>query len=233
MIKFVVVDDDKIFVDKISYLLKNNSELHEKINIYGFTKPIEFLKECEKNIYDVVFLDIDMPEMNGFELSKKLRKLNSNILIIFITSTSTPIDVSLKFRPIGFIRKNNIETSFQNMMQIILEELNIIKKELILFNREQCYKIRYIDIVLVQSNGNNIEIFTNKGKISSRKTIKSIKSELEFNGFVNINKGLYVNISKINYISYTNLIVQMTNGTQFPISRLKIKNIKEAIANEL
>ena len=86
MIKVAIIEDnDQDAESLINEITRYSKENKIDINYQRFSNPILFLDKYEPN-FDVVFFDIMMPLMNGIEASKKLRKLDEEIIIIFLTS---------------------------------------------------------------------------------------------------------------------------------------------------
>ncbi len=81
--KAVLVDDEKTGLDYLTKLCENIPELTD---IKGFTKSRSALDWCTKNPVDIAMLDINMPDINGINLVKKLREMKPDIKIIFVTA---------------------------------------------------------------------------------------------------------------------------------------------------
>ncbi len=79
----LVVDDELDIVSLFTELLKSKN-----YEVFGFTNPLKALEDYKKNYdqYRMVISDIRMPEMNGFDLVKNLKKINTNILIILMSA---------------------------------------------------------------------------------------------------------------------------------------------------
>lgn len=83
MIRAIVVDDERPSLDKLEKLL-NNSGLAEVAGT--FTEPLEALKFIKENKLDAVFLDIEMPDMDGIELASRILDLQGSIAVVFVTA---------------------------------------------------------------------------------------------------------------------------------------------------
>ena len=79
----VLVDDEKMGLDYLTCLCENIPEL---TNIKGFIKAREALRWCESNPADLLLLDVNMPDINGIDLAKKVKKINPSIKIIFVSA---------------------------------------------------------------------------------------------------------------------------------------------------
>ena len=107
MIRIGVCDDNAV-------ILKNISRMIEKafcnyigdVEVSSYTNGRLLYNAYIQERFDVIFLDIDMPRISGFEVAKMLRDDCSNCFIIFITSHSELVYESMDFQPFHFIRKN-------------------------------------------------------------------------------------------------------------------------------
>jgi len=100
----LVVDDDPDMTSVFSLGLQD-----EGFEVYTYNDPLEVLSQFRRNFYDLLLVDINMPKMNGIDLSRKLLELDSNVKICFITAGEANIEVLRELYPtrgIGcFIKK--------------------------------------------------------------------------------------------------------------------------------
>lgn len=92
----LVCDDDQQVVDSVIESLKHQTEATNTASkFYGFSQPSQVNLSLP---YDIALLDIDMGEINGIDLARKLRAENGNIVIIFITISFNMLQRVLKFK---------------------------------------------------------------------------------------------------------------------------------------
>ena len=100
----LVVDDDPDMTSVFSLGLQD-----EGFEVYTYNDPLEVLSQFKPNFYDLLLVDINMPKMNGIDLSRKLLELDSNVKICFITAGEANIEALRELYPtrgIGcYIRK--------------------------------------------------------------------------------------------------------------------------------
>ncbi len=86
MITVAIVDDNKSETEALTSFLKQyGDECGEKLEITAFKSGFDFL-DGYKAVYDVVFMDIEMPEMDGMSAARRLRQFDGDIAIIFVTN---------------------------------------------------------------------------------------------------------------------------------------------------
>ena len=82
----VICDDEKDFVNHLKALVQTELYQHHcKADIHTFTDSIEAIRYLEQSKFDVVFLDIEMPLLDGMELARRVRAVHENAIIIFVT----------------------------------------------------------------------------------------------------------------------------------------------------
>jgi DNA-binding response OmpR family regulator len=100
----LIIDDDPDMTSIFSLGLQD-----EGFEVYAYNDPLDVLSQFRPNFYDLLLVDINMPKMNGIDLSRQLLELDSNVKICFITAGEANIEVLRELYPtrdIGcFIKK--------------------------------------------------------------------------------------------------------------------------------
>lgn len=123
MIRIAVVDDDKIFAKQMQTELKSLFENKNIIsNVLFYIDPEKFLHEYNNNPFDLIYLDIDMPKMNGIKLASMIRKNKTDTHIIFVSSYSHFVFNTFQYAPYRFIRKEKL------LQELSESEIPIVKK---------------------------------------------------------------------------------------------------------
>lgn len=196
--KIKIIDDDIKFINK----------LNEKLKIEFNNCIIDNSTYFDNNYsYDIYFLDIDMPD-NGIELANKLKSVNEDILIIFISFRDDLIFEALKTFPYYFIRKKYLETE----LPIII---NKIKKTFITNNLPIYYKGQNIlldikKILYVEKNGQYTHITTKKHTYIVKHSLKYYENFLPKEMFGNVSQSFIANFKYV--LNENNESVVMKNG---------------------
>ena len=100
----IIIDDHKIFGEGFCSLLEKNKFRVKRV----FQSPKKALHYLEKNLVDIVFCDINMPEINGIELIKKIKKINLSCKVIMMSmyTQKNIIKKALKNNADGYLTKN-------------------------------------------------------------------------------------------------------------------------------
>lgn len=216
-----------IFDDQLEFaqLLKEKlstimTSVTQEVSI-TIVKDIQNYKQYITNTVLTIFLDIQMP-ISGFDIAKEIN--NFNIPIVFISNYETLVFDALLYQPFYFIRKKFLD-----------EDLGKISNWLIKKAENQCYSfienninvsLNIDDILYIRSNGNYIELFTNKYRYKERKTLQNICSDKKFKQFLMPARGYLVNYHNIAAVR-KDLII-MNNDEQINISRNRIKAFHNA-----
>ena len=230
MIRIAVVDDDEIY----SYNLKNiiinffnDNNINGEILIYNNGKDL--LSECYKNVFDVLFLDIDMPDVTGIEVAEEIRKYNDNIMIIFITNMEQLVFESIKYSPFRFVKK-------QTMNEEITEVLNALSQKIVKDNLAYKFicngtqiSIRLSEIMYLEAFKHTIVLHqANKNEYKIPITLDHFQMLYESVGFLRIHKSYIVNYRYIYEINKNSLII--TTSDEIPISRHRVPLVKQQYA---
>ncbi len=109
-LNFAVCDDDEIVCEAIcEKISKIVTSCGISVSCDKYVSPVSLYNNIKngERIYDALFLDIDMPKLDGVELAKALRKRESTVDIIFVSNREDKVFETFPVRPFGFIRKNN------------------------------------------------------------------------------------------------------------------------------
>lgn len=228
--KIAVVDDNKTTIDFIEQIVEKCSfENKLYVEIETYTSGINLLYEMEEGkSFDLFLLDIEMPGMCGLTLAKRIREMTDYAYIVFITSYMQYAIHGYEVKAYRYITKDNLKQSIEEILPIICDNLEEEKNEYYIINTNNRYeKIFYRDIFYMIKEGKDTIFVTKKGKTRERKSIIKVYNEIGHPTFAYINKGIVINISKIN--SLKSGILQMEDETEFQVSRTHLQTLKEEI----
>ncbi|AZJ33106.1 MULTISPECIES: LytR/AlgR family response regulator transcription factor [Tenacibaculum] len=243
MLRAVIVDDEPKAIQGLSWELstfENDIEIIETFTIAE--KAIKFINE---NTIDCLFLDIEMPTMDGFQLLEKLE--NKNFAIIITTAYNEYAIKALKNQAIDYLLKpidsDDLEETIGRIKQHYKKNNNTEKVEKILssfnkkFNRRKITintdgKLVFLaqdEILFVESDGNYSTIYTtgtNK-KIVVTKKLKEINQLLPEDHFFRIHNSYIINLNKIKEFLKSDGYVVLENNHKIPVSRQRKSDFLE------
>lgn len=236
MLEAVIVDDEIKALQSLSWELTN---LSDEVNIVAsFTDAHEALKYLEKNTPDCLFLDIEMPKMDGFQFIKNLK--NKNFPVVITTAYNQyalkalkneaidyllkPIDSDDLEETIAKIKKFNTKNlTAERLEKILLEHNSEATNKKITINTDG--KLMFFssdDILYAESDGNYSTIFLSDGqKILLTKKLKEVNELLPSSSFFRIHNSYIVNLNKIKEFLKTDGYVVLETNHKIPVSRQK------------
>ncbi|MFS4416136.1 LytR/AlgR family response regulator transcription factor [Maribacter sp. 2307ULW6-5] len=244
MINAVIVDDEEKAIQSLSWELTNFSG-EIKVSA-SFTDPLEALAHLDKNTPDCLFLDIEMPTMDGFQFIKKLT--NKNFPVVITTAYNQyaiqalkneaidyllkPIDTDDLQDTIAKIKKYNQRNFTAEKLERILLNFNArsTNKKITLSTDGKLLFLQGDDILYAASDGNYSTIFLSDGqKIVLTKKLKEVGALLPTDSFFRIHNSYIINLNKIKEFLKTDGYVVLSSNHKIPVSRQKKSDFLDLI----
>ncbi len=224
MISVAICDDNKPMLD---YLCRHITELFAENDVEcaveAFVCGESLIAAHKKSPFDVVFLDIAMPGLDGFQTSKELKATLGGVYIIFVTTESSLVYDSFDYQPFHFVPKGTPELLKKRLTHVIKKlAIHISAKHKIKLQLpyDEVYYVDPLTILYLRSNINHVEYyFTNRDMIKIRIKLDDATAELSPYIFTRIHNRITVNMSAIKRVDYTNLEIILNNDTVLNISR--------------
>lgn len=209
MIRCIIVDDKPLAID----VLKQYVDKIPFLDLcFSTTNPLEGLEKIIEGGIDLVFLDIQMPEINGLQFIKIIK---GRCQVIFTTAyTEYAVDgfendaVDYLLKPVSFERFYKAAEKAQFIINALKEpkkeiEASTIEKEvnhIFVKTEYKLIRVNTTDIIYVEGMQNYVTIYTDKEKIISLQTMKKTEEQLPSSQFARIHKSFIVAVNKINSI---------------------------------
>lgn len=199
MIRCVITDDDAMSRMILKEFISKDNELEL---IQEFDNPVNAINFIKNNSFDLLFLDIEMPEMNGIEL---LEALNKNIPQTIFTTSYTDFAISaFKFNVSGYLVK---PFQFSEFTKAVLKVKEALQKKpvdpqsyLFVKNGSAISKISTQDLQLIECIGDYVNLYTDKDKFTIHATMKSMENKFAGNEFIRVHRSYIIRIGKIEKI---------------------------------
>ena len=230
----IIVDDEPVARE----ILESHLQKIDTIEIIASCKnAMEAFNVINTRKIDVIFLDINMPEISGLSFA---RSINKNIKIIFTTAyREYAVDgfdlkaVDYLLKPISFERLLQAVNKFLNENSSVYKEetkeLSVEKSDFIFVRSDRkMIKINFSDINYIESLGDYLKIHLQNKTIVTRETISNMEVKLPKKDFIRIHRSFILSISKIE--SFTNEFVEV-NKKAIPISRSYKKEVLQKLDN--
>lgn len=213
----IIVDDDELSRSILEDLVNDTEELEL---IKSCEDAVEAFKLIRDEHIDLVFLDIEMPKMDGMEM---LRNLNPLPQIIFVTAHAEYAVESYEYNVTDFIQKPISAARFLKAIDKAVSRFeekraNITEKDKTIFIKtdSKLVQINTEDILYVEALGNYMRLYTTGGKYTILSTMKDIAAKLSSDDFVRVHRSFIVRLDKIESIEDQFIIIQ---GKQISIGK--------------
>jgi len=228
MLNIAICDDEVIYTQKIEQYVKTYFEAR-KIGIHTdcFTDPASLLQSAEKE-YDIIFLDVDMPGLDGIHLGQELRKTNRTVILIYISALIQYAIEGYSVHAFQYLLKQDLEQTFPQCMDDVMQQLPAAGSYFIPTDAGGI-KILLEDILFFEVENHTILAHTQNQDRSTwafSGRISGLEKELGHAGFLRIHKSFLVNMRHIVRMERTGIL--LTNGMCLPYSRQKFADLLQA-----
>ena len=228
--KIALVEDEIIEYKRFNdYILKICNELKIEINLVYFNDPINFLNEYS-NDYDAIFMDIELPNMSGMDASHKLRKIDDDVIIIFVTNLSQFAIEGYSVNAMDYILK---PCNYYRLKSIIGRINNICKKDkekyIVLNTNDEIIKIKVDDIYYFDVENHFVFIHTKNNVYKEWGTLKSFVNKVDKN-FALCNQCYLVNLKYVEGVIDNYALI---DNQKLLISRNKKKQFLNVLSSYL
>jgi len=247
MIKVILVDDELTAIKSLKWEIENFCTGIEVVDC--FTSPIEAISAINYIKPDCVFLDIEMPEMDGFQLLNELKYKDFDLIITTaydsyalkafkenaIDYLLKPVDSDDLIKAVSKVKANKNKNVLGRELQGVLQNLSL-KKTTHKIAIPLAGKTLFVypdDIIYCKSDGNYTTIyFKDTSKEMLSKKIKEVEEFMHNAVFFRIHNSYLVNINYIKeYIKNDGQYVVLENGTTIPVARSKKNTLLQLLNN--
>jgi DNA-binding LytR/AlgR family response regulator len=248
MIKIITIDDEEPALEEINFILNKNDNVEI---IGGFTDALGAIKEIEALEPDAVFMDIEMPEINGFSAAKEILAINSNISIIFITAFDEYAVEAFEVNALDYIMKpvseERIDAALDKISnKLILQEkhseniydkITLVEKsfkrnldKIIIWKDDEIFLLKPSEIYYFTKENGDIIVVTKEQRLKTKDTLENWENKLSEYNFFRTHRSYLVNLDKVKKMSpwFNNTYILLLENMpgEIPLSRTRLKEFK-------
>lgn len=227
MYRFAICDDNPADADYVASLVEGwNKGAGHLLELEKFPSAEAFLFAYEEDgSFDVLFLDIEMGDMSGVELAKKLRRMGAGLQIVFVTGYMEYIAEGYDVEALHYLIKPVTGEKLEAVLNRAVERLRNREHALLLALPEgrirvSLHEIRYLEVLK-----NYVTIHAD-GDYSVKRTLNELEKELD-ESFYRIHRSYIVNLRFVRKI--TRAEVELKDGTVLPLSRKLYEGLNQAM----
>lgn len=238
----IIIDDERLAREELRSLLKEYQEIDVVAEAINGIDGIEKIKEFNP---DLIFLDVSMPGMNGFEMLKQLEDLPQ---VVFVTAhdeyalqafENQALDYILK--PIdpdkiaNVIRKVTAENSFEDEQLVNLRKSRRLSEndKVFIKDGEKCWFIELKNVRMMESDGNYVKVYFDTFRPMVLRSLNSFEEKLDNEVFFRANRKFIINLNHVVAIeNWFNggLKVELSKGEKIEISRRQAIRFREVFS---
>ena len=223
--KIAVCDDEELFRIEFKNVL-DQALVNVDYDIDTFSGGSSLYEAFLKSPFDLVFLDIEMPGIDGITLAKRLRAISENVHIVFLTSHIEYALEGYEVNALRYLVKPVDMNKLGEVLKYVQDKKNNSRQIMIREDGEDIV-IDISDIIYMESMDKNVRIVTSKREYVTRYNISDYEEELKNSGFLRIHRGYLISLSKVKKIVKNDVV--MDGDISLPVSRSNLKALKDAL----
>lgn len=226
MYKLCICDDKEKCRDFVSSEIeKFFSASGETYELDQFASGDEFLFHLKPGYYDIVFFDIEMDGTDGLETARRLRRIDSNVVIVFTSAIKEAVFDGFTAEPLTFLTKPLQSGQMQDALKRALMQVQRTQKQKFVYTVNKTTNVLPVrDIVYIESKGRVLEVVTLGERISFYGRLDTAQANPALDGFLRCHQSYLVNPDYIMEISGSEIL--LTTRQTVPIRRGSAKELR-------
>lgn len=239
--RLAICDDEEVHIDHIcQYLAAYESESENRLLVERYSSAkilLEALRSGERH-YDILFLDVDMPDMQGTDAAMEIRKFDKDTPICFITSYENYAFQAFRVDAVGYLVKPVEYRDFKHMVDKCVVQIQYARdKEAA---EERYFRIRTErgetvipaqNIMYIEKKRNKCVFHLVEGEVTSYDTLYKVYERLNHQQFYYAHQGYIVNFARIREVAPDR--IYLAGSLEIPVSRRYYKELQELHMNKI
>ena len=234
MLKVALCDDVTEYNKKMeSYIRRYGEENHVDVKVISYMSGSQLLLHYQQRKFDIIFLDISIPDMDGFEIAKRIREIDQKITIIFCTSYYTIMNAAKGFeveaedflsKPILYKKIEKILNKVYGKKMVDAEEKLIVKCQ------DGIYTLQLSDIIYLETSNKTVLLHSVRGVYICYQKIRDLEERLSDKLFYRCHNCFLVNMDYIETLKGDDIVLTKGDRNTIPVSKYRKDGLLKALA---
>lgn len=228
-----ICDDSPEDLRRIQQAFRKSAKIlgEKDISLYLYPNGKSLYNDSKNRKFSLVFLDWEMPEMDGFDLAGRLYIENPELKVVFVSNYEDIVFDAYEYTPLWFVRKSMLE---RDMMKALQKYFNMTVKTQLRYRMEDGFgflDVRMELILYAECSGHTIMIHTrDHSSFQQYGSLKKLEEEWKEHGFIRIHKNYLVNAKYIAEVGVRT--VRLSDGTELDMGKNRRKMIVELVKQQ-
>ena len=229
MTRIAIVEDEAAVREQLAgYVQRYTRQYGTQFEVTMFTDGVEILEDY-RPVYDIIFLDVEMQHLDGMETAHRIRELDSDVLLIFITNMAQYAIKGYAVGALDYVLKPVPYFAFSQQLQKAVNQLAKRTRHYLAVSVDG--GMRRLDaatIYYIESEGHRVHFYTENGDFSAPGALKALEEKLAGRLFARCNSGYLVNLAQVSGVQQNTVQV---GPHELQISRPKRRAFLAALAD--
>lgn len=226
--RIAICDDEEKYRIQLKTVL-DKLLINTDDNIETFSDGNILAAKFAESPFDLVFLDIEMPEIDGITLARKLRAVSEKVFIVFLTGHVEYALEGYEVNALRYLTKPVDIDKLKEVLNYVRDKIGSARQIIIREDGEEII-LNVNDVVYIESMNQNVRIVTTTGEHTIRYNIGDFEEQLKDDGFFRSHRGYLISLSKVKKLIKTDVVLDGgADEIVLPVSRSNIKPLKDAL----
>jgi DNA-binding LytR/AlgR family response regulator len=229
MIKIAIVEDDVTYSEQLKeYLRRYETDFSDTFDVTCYFDGDEIVEDYHSQ-FDIILMDVEMRFMDGMSAAEAIRRVDKEVVIIFITNMPQYAIKGYAVEALDYILKPVSYFAFsQRLSRAVSRMKKREQKSIVIPIKGGTARVDINSIYYIESQGHDIIYHTSSGEYVSSGTMKELETTLTPHHFFRGSKWYLINLQQVD--GFENSTATLKNGKKIPLSRSRKKEFMEALA---